>query len=138
MPIRPTRPRGFIPIGVFFIFGATMAGYAAITLFRPGTILDALWALNKQGHAGLLPFGRKAGLLFSLLSGMLATAAIGWSRRRHWGWTLGVTIISINAAGDLVNIARGERLKGAVGVAIAGSLLIYLMRPKVRAYFRTS
>jgi hypothetical protein len=113
-----------------------MAAYAAVTLFRPGTFLDALWTLNKRGHDGLLPFGRKAGLLFLLLSGMLAVAASGWSRRRLWGWTLGVTIISINAAGDLLNITLGERLKGAVGVVIAGSLLIYMTRPKVRAYFR--
>lgn len=136
MQIKPARPRGFIPIGIFFIFGATMAGYAAVTLFRPGTFLDALWALNKRGHAGLVPFGRKASLLFLVLSGMLAAAAIGWSRRRHWGWTLGVTIISINAAGDLVNLARGERLKGLVGVVVAGWLLIYMTRPKVRAYFQ--
>jgi len=137
MRLQPARPRGFIPIGIFFIFGATMAGYAAVTLFRPGTFLDALWALNKQGHAGLLPFGRRAALLFVLLSGMLAAAAAGWFRGRHWGWTLGVTIIAINAAGDLVNIARGERLKGAVGLVVAGSLLIYMTRPKVRAYFQS-
>jgi hypothetical protein len=36
------RPRGFVPIGVFFLFGATMAAYAAITLLEPGTVLDRL------------------------------------------------------------------------------------------------
>ena len=136
MDIQSARPRGFVPIGIFFIFGATMAGYAAITLFRPGTFLDGLWALNKRGHSGLLPFGRRAALLFLALSGMLAAAAIGWSRRRHWGWMLGVAVISINAVGDVVNLARGEGLKGAVGVVVAGSLLIYMTRPKVRAYFQ--
>jgi len=51
---------------------------------------------------------------------------------------LGTTIIAINAAGDLVNLATGERLKGAVGVAIAGPLLIYMTRSGVRKYFGRS
>jgi hypothetical protein len=44
-------------------------------------------------------------------------------------------IIALNAAGDLVNLAIGEHLKGAVGVSIASLLLIYLTRSKVRDYF---
>ena len=70
-----------------------------------------------------------------MLSALLCTAALGWFRRRHWGWALGTTIIAINAAGDLVNLVIGERLKGEVGVAIAGLLLIYMTRRGVRNYF---
>ena len=116
MQIQPARPRGFVPIGIFFIFGATMAGYAAVTLFRPGTFLDALWALNKRGHAGLLPFGKIAPLAFVILSAALA----------------------VNAGGDLINLAIGEHLKGAVGVVIAGLLLLYMTRSRVRNYFAAS
>lgn len=47
------RPRGFVPIGVFLLFGATIAAYAAATLLKPGTALDALWVLNRPGHAQL-------------------------------------------------------------------------------------
>ena len=46
---------------------------------------------------------------------------------------LGVTLSAINLAGDIVNLARGEGVKGALGVVIAGLLLIYLIRPGVRA-----
>jgi uncharacterized membrane protein YhaH (DUF805 family) len=63
-------------------------------------------------------------------------AAVGWFRRKYWGWMLGVTIIAINATGDLINGAMGERLKGAAGVAIAGLLLLYITRPALRNYFR--
>jgi len=129
------RPRGFVPIGAFFVFGATMAAYAAITLVFPGTFLDALWVLNKQGHDGLAALGRLAALPFVVLSPMLALAAVGWLRRRPWGWVLGVTIIAINLVGDLSQIVFGQRLKGGVGVAIAGSLLIYMTRRRVRNYF---
>ena len=132
-----SRPRGFVAIGAFFVFGAIMAFYAAITLLKPGTFLDALWALNKRGHAGLLLLGKSAALLFLVLCALLALAAVGWFRRCYWGWVLGVTIIAINAAGDIANLARGEGLKGAVGVAIAGLLLIYMTRARVRNYFRS-
>jgi len=50
----PNRPRGFVAIGAFFVFGATMAAYAAVILPKPGTLLDALWVLNRRGHAGLV------------------------------------------------------------------------------------
>jgi len=38
-PDAPYGPRGFLAIGVFFVFGATIAAYAAVTLVMPGTIL---------------------------------------------------------------------------------------------------
>ena len=131
------RPRGFLPIGIFFIFGATMAAYAAITLLVPGTFLDALWALNQRGHEGMRALGRLGALPFIVLTVALAQAAVGWFRRRRWGWVLGTSIIAINAVGDLVNLAIGEQLKGTVGLVIAGLLLVYLTRPRVRNYFKS-
>jgi hypothetical protein len=67
---------------------------------------------------------------------LLGLAAVGWFRRKRWGWMLGVTIIAINATGDLINGVMGEWLKGAFGVVIAGLLLIYMTRSEVRKYFR--
>ena len=132
----PNRPRSFAAIGAFFVFGATMAAYAAFTLLKPGTFLDALWALNPRGHAGLVLLGKGAVLLFAVLSVLLGLSAVSWFRRKYWGWTVGVAIIAINATGDLINAVMGERLKGAVGVVIAGLLLLYMTRPAVRNYFR--
>ncbi len=129
------RPRGFIPIGAFFLFGATMSSYAAITLLKPGTVLDRLWVLNKTGHAQLASLGKGAGLGFIVLAALLCAASVGWFKRRYWGWVLGTTIVAFNAAGDLVNLVIGEHLKGAVGVAIAGLLLIYMIRTEVRNFF---
>jgi uncharacterized membrane protein (DUF2068 family) len=112
-----------------------MAAYAAATLLKPGTALDRLWALNKTGHTQLAALGKGAGLGFVALSALLCATSFGWFRRRSWGWFLGVTIIALNAAGDLVNLAIGEHLKGAVGVAIAVLLLVYMTRSGVRDYF---
>jgi hypothetical protein len=137
VPVECHRPRAFVAIGVFFAFGATMAAYAAVTLLRPGTLLDAPWALNKRGHAGLVLLGRSAVLIFAALSVVLALATRGWFRRKYWGWMLGVTLLALNATGDLINGMRGEWLQGAVGVVIAGLLLTYMTRARVRNYFRT-
>ena len=89
---QPGRPRGFVPIGVFFVLGATMAAYAAVTLLKPGTFLDALWVLNKPAHEQLAWLGGIAALPFGVLSVALGCAAVGWFRRRHWGWVLGTSI----------------------------------------------
>ena len=129
------RPWGFVPIGIFFLFGATMAAYAAVTLLKPGTVLDRLWALNETGHVQLTTLGKSAGLGFVVLSAVMCAAAAGWFRRRYWGWALGTTIIAINMAGDLINGLMGQWLKGAVGVTIAGLLLLYMTKSAVRNYF---
>ena len=129
------RTSGFALIGAFFIFGATMATYAAITLLWPGTFLDRAWALNPNAHLQLDAIGRFAGLPFFILAIALLLAAVGWFRRRYWGWLLGVVIIAMNLAGDIGNTLIGERLKGVIGIVIAGLLLYYLTRPRVRSYF---
>src|SRR5262249_11094502 len=110
--------------------------YAAFTLAVPGTILDQLWRLNPEGHVELSSLGRIIAVPFLFLAVALLFAGIGWFMRRKWGWILGTVLIAINLAGDLFNlIFRQELLKGSIGVAVAGLLLLYLTRPSVRAYF---
>jgi hypothetical protein len=40
------------------------------------------------------------------------------------GRRLSVGVISTEVVGDLVNLVRGDRLRGGVGVSIAGVLLV--------------
>jgi hypothetical protein len=129
------KARGFNAIGIFLFFGAVVAGLAAITLLWRGTPLDRLWVLNQMAYKRLVPMGRAVGILFLLLSGALTTAGIGWFRRRPWGWRLAVVIIATQVVGDLVNCVRGDSLRGGTGVIIAGALLLFLWRPKIRDSF---
>jgi len=129
------KARGFNAIGIFLFFGAVVAGLAAITLLWRGTPLDRLWVLNQMAYKRLVPMGRAVGILFLLLSGALTTAGIGWFRRRPWGWRLAVVIIATQVVGDLVNCVRGDLLRGGTGVIIAGALLLFLWRPKIRDSF---
>jgi hypothetical protein len=129
------RPPGFAAIGVFLFFAATMASLAATTLLWHGTILDRAWILNPRAYEQLSPHGGKVGILFLLLSAALLTSGIGWFRRRLWGWRLAVAIIGTQVIGDIVNFVRGDVLRGGTGVIIAGSLLLYLLKRRVRSAF---
>jgi len=50
---------------------------------------------------------------------------------------LAVAVITTQVLGDLVNFFffRGDWLRGGVGFSIAAALLLYLLRPAVRAVF---
>jgi len=126
---------GFAAIGVFLFFGATMATLAAATLLLPGTPLDRAWALNPTAYQQLAPLGGKVGILFLLLAAALVTSGVGWFRRRLWGWRLAVGIIGTQVLGDLINLVRGDWVRGGTGAAIAGALLLYLFSARVKEMF---
>jgi len=131
---RPVPP-GFSAIGIFLFLAAAVASLAAATLLWPGTFLDRIWTLNREAYRQLSPLGRAVGVLFLLLGAALTTAAIGWFRRRLWGWTLTVAIIATQVLGDVVNCIRGDWVRGGTGVVIAGALLLFLLRPRLKAAF---
>jgi len=78
------------------------------------------------------------GILFLILSAALVMSGIGWFRRRRWGWRLAVAIIAIEVLGDIINLFRGDWLRGGIGVVIAGALLLCLLTPRVRDEFSIS
>lgn len=127
--------RGLTAVGIFLFFGAVMASLAGTTLLWRGTILDRMWVLNSAAYKRLVPLGGVAGMLFLLLGTALAVAGTGWFKRRLWGWRLAVVIIATQVLGDLVNLLRGDVVKGAIGFTIACGLLFYLLRSEVRAAF---
>jgi len=123
-------------VGVFLLFGCSMAVLAGTMLLWPHTVLDRLWSLNPAAHKAFAPFGNFIGPLFYVLSIVLVTAAVGWSKQRIWGWRLTVAIISTQVVGDFVNLIRGDFLRGSIGLLIAGSLLIFLLCSNIRTTFQ--
>ncbi len=132
---RSKSTAGITAVGIFLFFGAVMAAFAGTTLIWRGTVLDELWALNMPAYERLAPFGAIAGPSFLLLSAALACAGAGWFKRRLWGWRLATIVILVQALGNLINLLRGDFIRGGIGLAIAGLLLFYLLRPTVRAVF---
>jgi len=131
--IKPAR--GFTAVGVFLLFGMSMASLAGLTLAWRGTFLDRIWALNPTAYTQLAPLGRLVGAAFLLLAVALGVAAVGWFLRRLWGWQLAVAIIAIQLLGDLMNLLRGDFVRGPIGILIAGALLIYLLRRAIKGTF---
>ena len=112
-----------------------MAALAGTTLLWPGTDLDRIWLLNRRAHLQLAPLGPRVGFAFLLLSMALGAAAIGWFQNKKWGWRLAGCIIGIQVLGDLVNLLRGDFIRGVPGVVIAGALLAYLCRSTIKELF---
>ncbi|MCU1303140.1 MAG: hypothetical protein JWQ87_3424 [Candidatus Sulfotelmatobacter sp.] len=112
-----------------------MAALAATTLLVPGTVLDRVWALNPTAHKQLSLVGGKVTLLFLPLAVALVASGIGWFRRRLWGWKLAVGIVAVQVIGDSINFVKGDWIRGGIGVIIAGSLLLYLLRSPVKSAF---
>ena len=129
------KPRGFTALGLFFYFGGLMSSYAAVTLAKPGTALDALWALNKRAHVQLSALGGVMAIPFTVLAVVMFLSGYGWFRRRYWAWVLAVSSVATSCAGDLIRAALGDWFRSGVGVVIAGALFFYLTRPGVRGYF---
>jgi hypothetical protein len=138
MALQTKSPKGIIAVGIFLFFGAVMASFAGTTLVWPGTTLDRLWALNPRAYKELAPHTKAVGIPFLVLGVTLAVAGMGWFKRRLWGWQLAVGIIAVQVLGDLVNAFMGDLVRGGVGFVIAGALLVYLLRPEVRAAFASS
>jgi hypothetical protein len=136
--VRTASPLAMSAVGIFLIFGASMSALAGTTLVWRGTALDKVWVLNQSAYEQLSPAGMSVGVIFLLLSATLVAAAVGWFKRRLWGWGLAVGIISTQVAGDFVNLFRGDLLRGSTGLTIAGALLFYLLRPQVRATFHSA
>ena len=132
----PTKPaRGMTAMGAFLVFGAVAAGLAGTTLVWRRTALDRIWTLNPHAYNELGPFGKAAGIPFLLLSLTLAIAAVGWFKRRVWGWRLAVAVIATQVLGNSVNLFLGRLVEGGIGIAISGALLFYLLRRPLRSAF---
>jgi hypothetical protein len=123
-------------IGVFLFFGAVTTSLAGTSLVWPGTVLERMWMLNAPAYARFAPFAKLAGIGFLVLGTTLALAGVGWFKRRRWAWRLTVVIIATQVLGDVANAFMGGFVRGAIGVVIAGALLLYLLRPEVRSIFR--
>ena len=120
---------------LFLAFGALAAGLAAISLLTPGGPLEPMWRLNPRGREGLLRIGGWGPLLLAAVSIACGAAGVGFFRGRRWGYRLGIALLVLNLAGDLVNSGFGIEPRAAAGIPVVALMLWYLSTARVRAFF---
>ena len=98
-------------------------------------MLEVIWKLYPSRRSLLMPYRMWLGPGFLILAIVMASASVGCLRRRIWGWRLALAIFVINGLSDAGQILIGHFLEGGIGVAVAGAILFYLSRPKVRGTF---
>jgi hypothetical protein len=128
------RPPGITALSLFFAFGTTMSGLAALSLI-PGSALEPIWRLNPRGHEGLRALGPLAIVLMASVSLVCLAAAFGLWLGRRWGWWMAIAILTINATGDLIEAMVTREWKTLIGPPIAGAIIYYLRTERVRHFF---
>lgn len=129
------RPTGITALAWLFLFGVFASGSSALSLFNPGTSLDIIWQVKPQAHATLVQLGVGAALMMCAVCVACALAGFGFVTGATWGYRLGVAILLLNLAGDLVNMFHGAEAGAWIGVPIVTLLLWYLRAPVVQAWF---
>ena len=106
-----------------------------MALFWPGSKFEVIWKIYPARRSLLMPYRMWLGPGFLMLAIVMVSASIALFRRRVWGWWLAVAIFLVNGLSDAGQILLGHFLEGGIGVAVAGAILFYLSRPKVREIF---
>ena len=97
--------------------------------------MESIWGLYPARRSLLMPYRIWLGPGFLTLAAGMLIASSGCFRHRKWGWWLAAGIFLVNGISDAGQILLGHLLEGGIGAAVAGAILLYLSRPKVRAIF---
>ncbi|HEY8021991.1 MAG TPA: hypothetical protein VIH93_12880 [Thermoanaerobaculia bacterium] len=134
-PQTVTRPPGVTALGAFFACGALASGLSVASLLTPGGPLEPIWQVNPRAHEAFARMGAWALLLLGAVCLACAASAYGFLRGRPWGYWLGITLLLVDLAGNLLNAALGIEPRAVIGLPVVALLLWYLSTPRVRGFF---
>jgi len=123
-------------LSLFFGGGALVSLVAAASLLVTGSPLEPMWRLNPVAREGFAGLGAWAAVLLGLVSLATGATSVGLWRLHRWGWALAVGLLTVNVLADAARALSGADPRAAVGVPIAGALVLYLLLPRVRRPFR--
>ena len=129
------RPLGVTLLCVFFAASTLMAATASAALLVPGTNLDIMWKVNPGARDGFVVIGPPAVMLLQIVAAACALSAVGLWKGARWGYLIALAVLCINWLGDLAHIVLGGDLRTAVGLPIAGGMILYLASGRVRRLF---
>src|SRR4030095_8208373 len=105
------------------------------SLLTPGGPLKSMWGLNPRAHQAFVSMGFWAFVLLGPVCVACAACAFGFFTGRRWGYWLGVLVLLLNLAGDVVTTALGIEPRAAGGIPVSAFILWYLPRPNARSFF---
>ncbi len=108
---------------------------SGLSLLFPASFLEPMWRLNPRARAEFAGWGGWAVLLMVSVSVACAASAAGLWRGARWGHKLALALLSVNVAGDTMNVALGIEPRAAIGIPIASGIIVYLVTPRVRHFF---
>lgn len=127
---------GFLLIGIFLAFGASMLTLSTFSLSLPDLRFSHwFWSLRPEAHSQLAALGKPLILGFAVLAVLFTTVSILWFRRNFVGWIMGVSLIAANVLGDIVQLFSGRIPEGSLGVVLGGALFLYMLTWRIRGNF---
>lgn len=124
------RPLGLIPV----IIVQVLAGLLSLV----GGIIPSAFSLNAQAqNLGFLQFlAPELSLVLIVLGVFYLSLSYGLWKGYHWAWVASIGFIVVHIIADFGFVAsRSFAIDKVIGLAVIGLILLYLLRPGVRAYF---
>lgn len=136
--IKKTDRWPFLLFGFFLVIASVIAALAAITVLFPYGSLVIIWSFKKAAFQQLLKVQILSIVGFSVLSILLAMAAVGWFQQRKWAWVLSLLILLMNFFLDITRMLVTSEWIDAAGVIFEGFILLWLVTRSVRNLFTGS
>ncbi len=128
------RPVSVTALSLFFFFGATLAGLAAVSLVFPGRVLEAMWRLDPRGHEVLGRMHGWGALLLAAVSMTCTVLAVGLWHGRRWNYAAVISLLAFQVADDILRmVARFDPHVIVGDLIVLGGLALYLSTPDMRA-----
>ncbi|HKD78827.1 MAG TPA: hypothetical protein VKH81_03990 [Candidatus Angelobacter sp.] len=141
------RPTGVTLIAVLYFLGAAFAALGGIGMVAGGGMLASM--MNQQGAqagpmAGIIAsFGAAVGIFFLVMAAIDVLLGIGLIKLKEWARLTTVILTAIFAAlgalgllKDLTHFVLFSFLISAVVVALQVWIVVYLLKPEVKAAFQ--
>ena len=119
----------------FFAAGAAVSFLALISLATPGGPLEAMWRINPRAREAFAGMGGWAIVLMAGVGFACALSAAGLWKGKKWGRRLAIGVLAVNAAGDAANALLGIEPRAAIGLPVAGLLILYLAGRRAGRFF---
>jgi len=136
--ITAARPKGVTILAVLAIIAGILAILAGLALMAIGTFVGAVGASDNTGLGIAGAFGAVAGVLMILYAVFAFAVAYGLFNQKRWAWYATIVMAGLQALGALASLLGGEIVSGLIGLAIAGLVGWYVLRPDVQAWFGVS